>query len=246
MRHTLAFVGAGEFEPWSEPVDRWVLERAEGDGTVLILPTASAPEGEAVFEGWGRKGLEHFAGLGVPAEVLPVRGREDAGREDLAERVREASVVYVSGGNPAYLANALRGSVLCRAIWERMERGFGYIGCSAGVACLTETTYDTSAANVASGSVWVPGLRYARGVRFAPHWDTVERWYPGAHAFITASLRPGETLIAIDEETAMVGDGSGWTVLGRSAVRVYREERWRTVPAGEGFELPIELGPPPG
>lgn len=43
-----------------------------------------------------------------------------------------------------------------------------------------------------------------------------------------------------------MGDGLAWTVLGRSAVRVYREGRWRTVLAGEGSELPIELGPPPG
>lgn len=243
MRRALAFLGAGEFEPWSEPVDRWVLERADGDGTVLILPTASAPEGEEVFEGWARKGLAHFDALGVRAEVLPVRGRADAERADLAERVRGASVVYASGGNPAYLADVLRGSALCRAIWERMDRGLGYIGCSAGVACLTETTYDTGVPDIASDAVWARGLGYVRGVLFAPHWDTVERWYPGAQAFIAASLRPGETLVAIDEETAMAGDGSAWSVLGRSAVHVYRDGRFRTVPAGEGFELALELGP---
>ncbi len=33
---TFAFLGAGEFEPWSEAVDRWVLERTDGDGRVLI------------------------------------------------------------------------------------------------------------------------------------------------------------------------------------------------------------------
>ncbi len=88
---------------------------------------------------------------------------------------------------------------------------------------------------------WV--LERADGVLFAPHWDTVERWYPGAQACITASLRPGETLVAIDEETAMAGDGSAWSVLGRSAVHVYRDGRFRTVPAGEGFELALELGP---
>jgi cyanophycinase len=246
VSRVLAFLGAGEFEPWSEPVDRWVLERAAGDGRVLILPTASAPEGDEVFEGWARKGLEHFAALGVPAEVLPIKRREDAERGDLAERVRAASVVYASGGNPSYLADVLRGSAVCRALWEGMEAGLGYVGCSAGVACLTETTYDTAVLDLASEAVWAPGLGYARGVLFAPHWDTVERWYPGAQAFIAASLGPGETLVGIDEATAMVGDGSAWSVLGRSAVHVYREGRWRTVPAGEGFELALELGPPRG
>lgn len=85
-----------------------------------------------------------------------------------------------------------------------------------------------------------------RGVLLAPHWDTVERWYPGARAFIAGSLRPGETLVATHEATAMVGDGSAWSVLGRAAVHVYREGGWMRVPAGERFALPLELGPPPG
>lgn len=244
MSRVLAFLGAGEFEPWSAAVDRWVLDRARGDGTVLVLPTAAAPEGEEVFVGWGRRGLAHFEALGIPAEVLPVRGREDADRADLAERVRRASAVYLSGGNPWYLAAALRGTAVCRAIWERLPEGLGYLGCSAGVACLTEVTFDTGVPNVASDAVWKPGLAYVRGVRFAPHWDTVERWYPGAHAFIERSLRPGETLVGIDEATAMVGDGEAWEVLGRSAVHVYREGRWTRVPAGERFRLALDMGPP--
>jgi hypothetical protein len=37
-----ALLGSGEFLPWTSEVDDWVLERATGEG-VLILPTASAP-----------------------------------------------------------------------------------------------------------------------------------------------------------------------------------------------------------
>jgi hypothetical protein len=37
---TFALLGSGEFEPWSAAVDRWALGEAEGDGRVLILPTA--------------------------------------------------------------------------------------------------------------------------------------------------------------------------------------------------------------
>ena len=89
-----ALLGSGEFEPWSEVADRWLLERVTGDGRVVIAPTASSREGEAVFEEWGRKGLEHFASIDVEAEVLPVRTRDDAERDELAARLEEASVVY--------------------------------------------------------------------------------------------------------------------------------------------------------
>lgn len=243
MTRAYAFLGAGEFEPWSEVVDRWVLERAEGDGRVLILPTASAPEGDEVFDEWAGKGLAHYGLLGIPAEVLPMKTREDAERAELVERVREASVVYFSGGNPYHLASVLRGSAFCRAMVDRLEDGLGFVGCSAGVACLTEVTYDT-AGDLLSREVWKPGLSYVRRLLFAPHWDTVEQWFPGAQAFIVASLEPGQTLVAIDEDTAMVGDGGRWDVLGRAAVHVHRDGAWVDHHAGEGFELALELARP--
>jgi len=62
-------MGSGEFEPWSAEMDRQVLDRANGDGRVLILPTASAKEGDEVFDGWAAKGLAHYSSLGIPAEV---------------------------------------------------------------------------------------------------------------------------------------------------------------------------------
>src|SRR2546425_4751050 len=98
----MALLGSGEFEPWTEPVDRWLLERATGDGTVLILPAASAPEGDGVFDMWANMGLTHYGRLGIPAEVVPLKTREDAERPELTERVSSASMVYFSGGNPAY------------------------------------------------------------------------------------------------------------------------------------------------
>jgi cyanophycinase len=241
MSRAFAFLGAGEFEPWSEVVDRWVLERADGDGRVLILPTASAPEGDEVFAGWARRGLEHYARVGVPAEVVPVKTREDAERPEYVEAVTSASAVYFSGGNPYHLASVLRGSALCRAMMERLDDGLGFVGCSAGVACLTETTYDTAVEDLTSAEVWKPGLSYVRGVLFAPHWDVVETWFPGAQAFIAASVHPGQMLVAIDEGTAMLGDGAAWTVVGRSGVHLLRDGEWTHVHAGDGFELSLEL-----
>jgi len=229
MSRAFAFLGSGEFEPWTAEVDRWLLERAEGD---------------EVFDGWASKGLAHYRELGVPARVAPVRTREDADREDVVAMLRETSVVFVSGGNPWYLAETLRGSAFCRALYERLDDGLAYAGCSAGVACLTETTYDTAADEMRSGEIWKPGLGYARDVLFAPHWDVLDTWVPDAQAFIVASVGPGETLVAIDEDTAIVGDGRVWEVRGRSAAYVYRDGAWDTHPAVSAFELDIALAPP--
>jgi cyanophycinase-like exopeptidase len=239
---SMALLGAGEFEPWSEVVDRWTLEGRDGDGRVLVVPTAAAPEGDESFATGAAMGLDHYSGNGVVAEVLPMKTREDAQRDEVADRVRGASAVYFSGGNPYYLARTISDTAFWRVLRQEMDRGLVYVGCSAGVACLTQITYDTAVEDLTSSEVWKPGLGFVRGILFAPHWDMVEEWFPGAHAHIARAARAqGATLIAIDERTAMVGDGAAWTVLGASGVHVMREDRWTDHPAGSSVDLAFQF-----
>ncbi|HEY7477030.1 MAG TPA: Type 1 glutamine amidotransferase-like domain-containing protein [Actinomycetota bacterium] len=235
---SVALLGSGEFGAWHDDVDAWLLARANGDGSILILPTAAAPEGDDVFDRWGRMGLEHYARLGIAAEVLPVKRRDDAMDDGPVARVREASAVFFSGGNPWYLATVLSETPLWAAIQERLTDGLAYAGCSAGVACLTSTTYDSDTDDL--GAVWQPGLGYTRsGVLFAPHWDIVDSWIPGARAFIESATPPGGVLVALDEDTAMAGDGTSWEVHGRQAIHVLADGTWVSHGAGSTFELPL-------
>jgi cyanophycinase-like exopeptidase len=234
---SFALLGAGEFEPWHDDVDRWLLDRAAGDGSVLISPAAAAPEGDAMFDTWADKGLAHYERLGIPARVLPLKVREDAERADVVGMVDDASVVFFSGGNPWYLATILTGSALWARLRERMLDGLAYAGCSAGVACLTEMTYDSDSQDFET--VFQPGLGYVRNALFAPHWDIVDSWVPGAKVAITAAAPPDGVLIGLDEDTAMVGDGTAWTVHGRQAIHVYRAGSWTDHADGTSFELAL-------
>jgi cyanophycinase len=237
---TAALLGSGEFEPWSDAVDRWLLERAANpDGPVLVSPAAAAHEGEASFTSWASKGLEHYARLGVPARTLPLRTREDAHRADVIELLETAAYVFFSGGNPYRLAELLRDTPLWAELRAAMADGMPYAGCSAGVACLTERTYDSEARDL--DSVWKPGLGLVRGALFGPHWDIVDTWIPGASASIVASVPPGDVFVGLDEETAMVGRGRSWTVLGRQGIHVLRDGSWSTYRGGDAFELDLPV-----
>jgi cyanophycinase len=242
MSPAFAFLGSGEFEPWHGPVDRWLLEHSTGDGSVVILPTASAPEGDEVFRAWGEKGLTHYRDLEIPAEVLDLRTRDDADSVELIDRLARASVVFVSGGNPAYVAATLAGSPLWARLRQRMEDGMAYAGCSAGVACLTDPTFDSSSRSPDRMSAI--GLGYVTEARFAPHWDVVDAWFPGARALIEAGVPDGLTLVGLDEVTAMVGDGTAWHVTGRGGVHVLRAGSWTTFSSEDRFELPLWAEPP--
>lgn len=235
----IALLGSGEFEPWAEEVDRWVLERARDRGRVLVLPTASAPEGEGVFERWAALGVEHYRRQGVAAEILPLRTREDAERPELARELARASMVFFSGGNPAYLARVLYGTDFWRALRAELLRGLGYAGCSAGVACLGESTPDSSASMQARRLVSAPGLRLFPGLDLGPHWDVLDTYFRGLRELFVRSLPPGRRLLAIDERTAVVGDGRAWAVLGASAAHLLEDGAWRHFPAGSTFQVPL-------
>jgi cyanophycinase len=237
---SFALLGAGEFEDWHADIDRWLLAHAEGDGRVLVAPLASAPEGDDVFASWAAKGLEHYGRLGIPAQVLPVKTRDDAERPEVIAMLDGASLVFFSGGNPWHVAKTLEDTPLYARLCERIDDGLSYAGCSAGVACLTERTYDSDTDDFER--VFQRGLGYTRGVLFAPHWDILDSWVPGAREAIVGSLSPGETLIGLDERTAMVGDGVAWEVHGAAGVHLYADGTTTIHVEGAAFTLPIRGG----
>jgi cyanophycinase len=239
MTRSFALLGSGEFEPWSEEVDRWILDRvATPAGPVLILPTASAPEGDRVFDRWGDQGLAHFKGLAIPAEVLPLKAREDAERPDLMSKLAGAAMVYFSGGNPAYLADALRGTPFWKKVRTRIDQGLGYAGCSAGIACLGEVAPDSSRPDLDRDD-WHQGLELFPRVHFGPHWDMLDAYVPGLRTIIEGAVPEDRTLFAVDERTAAVGDGFTWSVMGLGRVHVRENGAWGSWEAGQSFATPL-------
>ena len=238
MSGWFGLLGSGEFQSWSHDVDSWLLERVTGDGRVLVLPTASAPEGDEVFSQWAAAGLKHFSEAGVPVEALDVRDRTDAGDAALAERVQGASIVYFSGGNPAYLASSLRNTALWRAILDGLDRGMGYIGCSAGMAALGRKAPDSSA-DTFSPELWQQGLELFPRAWLGPHWDMLDRFAPGLVEHMTRTVPPDELLVGVDEQTAMVGDGERWQVFGRGGVHLRAGDAWQRHGASDALTLSL-------
>jgi cyanophycinase len=227
-KRSFALLGSGEFEPWSAEVDRFALGSSRGgDGTVLILPTASAPEGDEVFDGWAKKGLDHFASMGIASEVLPLKTRHQATvAAEMVDRLRRASVVYFSGGNPAYLARTLVDTRFWAALLEELDRGLAYVGCSAGVAILGEIAPDSARTDLAA-ETWTAGLRLFPLTVFGPHWNMLDTYVPGISRWIIHSVPDDCQLVGIDERTAMAGSAGRWRVMGKGEVSIFGPDRAR-------------------
>ncbi|MEX1046637.1 MAG: Type 1 glutamine amidotransferase-like domain-containing protein [Actinomycetota bacterium] len=237
---TLSIFGSGEFEPWSVEIDRLAIDRARtGNGSVLILPTASAPEGDDVFHNWGQKGLDHYEGMEVPARVSALKSRADAHSDDHIAQIEDASLIYFSGGNPKYLADTLRDTPFWKAVMEAVDAGASLSGCSAGACIMGEIAPDTLEEQDWDKALATPGLKVFPGVTFGPHWNMLEHYIPGLTSVFLNRVPEGVTLITLDEDTAIAGDGDKWTVHGLREVGVRRNgDLLGTYKAGDTFETP--------
>jgi cyanophycinase len=231
----IALLGSDEFEPWTHPLDRLLIEAADGDGSVAILPTASAPEGE-VYAEWAQKGLDHFARLGVPARVIELRGREDSDSADLARQVERASLIFFSGGNPAYLARVLGGSRVWASIEAAVRHGAAYVGCSAGACVAGEYAPDSMTEHVWEDR-WVAGLRLLPGAWVIPHFDALDTHRRGLRDFFVSRVPPTGWAMGIDERTALARVGDTWHVFGEGGVFLRRGDLAFRAAGGSTFRL---------
>src|SRR5918995_4645787 len=139
----VALVGAGEFLPAMADFDQGLLAATgRSRPRVVVLPTASWPDGEAAFQRWAGMGVEHFSALGAEVEPVLVRNRADADDSAHAQAIGEADLVYLSGGKPGYLLETLDASRVGRALWDASRAGTIVAGCSAGAMVLADRQWD--------------------------------------------------------------------------------------------------------
>lgn len=225
---TLALVGSGEFLPPIEPLDRLLLERLPEPARVVVLPTASAPDGAGVPERWAKMGVEHFTRLGAAVEPVMLLTRADAESEALAAQIAAANFVYLSGGKPQYLVATLRDTPCWRAIAGVFAAGGVVAGCSAGAMALAERMVDFP-------RLWrtVPALGLAAGLAIIPHFDEL----PGMFTNLGRLASSQAVIVGVPGSTGLVGSNQHWTAQGRSSITVFTNQGKQTYPPGAQVPL---------
>jgi cyanophycinase-like exopeptidase len=231
----LALVGSGEYLPVMQSVEGMLL--AGREPRYVQIPTAAAPEGERSLRRWLDLGAAQADRLGVEQVPVVARDHAEADSAELAALVDGAGLVYLSGGNPAFLAKTLRGTRLWEAVVAAWRSGSALAGCSAGAIALTG---------------WVPsmraldrepdqGLQILPAIRVLPHFDKMLGWVPDLLTRAVLRPAPGTAVIGIDEETAIVdmtGTGHTWQVHGRQQAWVLSEGKRRGFAAGSTLTTP--------
>jgi cyanophycinase len=231
----LALVGSGEYLPVMAGVEGMLL--AGRAPRYVQIPTAAAPEGERSLQRWLDLGAAQASRLAVEQVPVVARDRVEADAPELAALVDGAGLVYLSGGNPAFLAKTLRGTRLWDAVVAAWRSGAALAGCSAGAIALTGWVPSFRALDREPD----PGLGILPNMRVLPHFDKMLDWVPDL--LTRAVLRPpsGTLVVGVDEETAIVdmtGGGHSWQVYGRQQAWVLSNGKRRGFAAGSTLTTP--------
>jgi cyanophycinase len=214
----IALVGSGEYSVTMQGLESELLHRAISRGKKNIfvqIPTASSHEGETSRAKWKRLGQEQSDRIGSECIYLPIHEREDAFNPDFVELVKDAGLIYFSGGDPHRVAEIYAGSPVWDAIVTQWESGTSLAGCSAGAMAFGGTIMGIRKSNHS------PGLNLLPDIEVIPHYDKMLGWLPDRVASFITKNTSSSTLIGIDENTALVHTDA-WRKFGKGKVHILR------------------------
>ena len=223
MNGSLALVGSGEYLPAMATFEKSLIDDGIKNGKRPIyvqIPTAAGQESDDRLEYWKQLGKTQADRLGVDSIFLPIFTREDANNPDFVSLIHNSALIYMSGGDPHYLAETLMGTALWSAIQENWRTGTSLAGCSAGAMVLSSHIPNFRLLKKAPTA----GLNLLPEIRVIPHFNKFFRWIPESAAKVLLHVPDDSILIGVDELTAIVkrsGDDH-WVVVGEAKVHVLK------------------------
>jgi cyanophycinase len=221
--------GGAEFGGRMADSDRQAMTLAGGpDVPIRIIPAAAAPDNN--HQHAGQNGRDWFRGLGATnVSVLPLIDSASANDPGIARALAKSRLIYLLGGFPHYLGQALDGSHSCQAISTAYRSGAVIAGSSAGAMVLCEYYYDPVSSQV------VKGLSLVERICILPHHNTFgQDWVPQLKKQL-----PDIFLFGIDEETGVLYNPSqgNWRVYGKGQITLYHSGHVDRFEAGQAFAL---------
>src|SRR5215218_7418460 len=203
--------GAEETEPGGEILQRFLDLAGGNDARIAIIPTASGDPQES-GEGYAKLFREMGA---MSADWLRVEQRSDANADEALSLLREASGIFITGGDQSRLVELLVGTLVMDCIRTRNADGVIVAGTSAGASILSSLMMaggtgvggDSNGSAARKGMVdVVAGFGLVQDIIIDQHFS--QRGRLGRLLSVFAGT-PGLIGIGLDEDTAALIDREG-------------------------------------
>lgn len=248
VKGKLFIIGGGK-RPAEMIQDLVHIAGVDTDGYIVVLPMASGTPDTAAYYS-----AKQFKELGLSnVYALNFESSDDMTPERL-DSVRNAKLIYISGGDQNKFMQIVDSTELYTAIHDAYKKGAVISGTSAGAAVMSQKMitgnehkhpeYTGYFRTIESENIEIgKGLGLMDNVIIDQHFI----WRMRMNRLISTCLEnPNETCIGIDESTAILVEGNTAKVYGKSQVIVLKNKSAATISVngllgGEGLELSVYL-----
>jgi len=237
-RGMLMAIGGAEDKAHDRLILRRFVALAGGAAArIAIVPTASS------IEGAGQRYKAIFLQLGAAtAEVIYIPDRAAALDPRNTVPLRDATGIFIGGGNQMRLAAILGGSPLATAIVERHAAGATIAGTSAGASILSRhmVAIGASGTGPRGGMAQLgAGFGLIDDVIIDQHFHERERL---GRLLTLVALNPGQLGLGVDEDTAaIIAPDGALEVLGRGTVTIVDGRLMTSDIAQRGPREPVNI-----
>ncbi len=198
-------------------LNRFVALAGGEDAVVVVISTASSLGHEA-----GERYRQIFSELGVKTiRPLHAMTRAQANDETFARAVRDATGIYLTGGNQLRLSSTIGGTRLAEAVLERFQNGAVVAGTSAGASAMSSHMIAFGASGATPKhrmAAIAAGLGVLPGVIVDQHFQQRNRL---GRLLSLIAQNPSLLGIGVDEDTAgIVGPDHVLEVIGRGSITI--------------------------
>jgi cyanophycinase len=215
----LVIIGGGEDRSRDKEILSRFVELSGGAAAKIVVITAASTIAEQMWDIYDKA----FGDLGVANRVhLHLKNRHDANSEDYIRDIKDATGIFMTGGDQKRLLAIIGGTALDAEMHAALKlRGACIGGTSAGASAMSGHMLAQGKADLhpEKGSVFLgAGLGFLHKVVIDQHFSERQRL---SRLLSIVAQNPYLQGIGIDEDTALVVErGVGIEVLGEGAVTV--------------------------
>jgi cyanophycinase len=215
---TLIAIGGGELAESPHvlgEITKILRKRPAALMVVMTVATNDPGEAGAKYDHLFRKeGFKHVSSVDVSQ-------RNDAFNERSLERIRDADIVFFTGGDQLNITSLMGGSPLHNLLHEKHKQGFIIAGSSAGAAMMSSSMIISGKSDSAprvGGVEIAPGMELVDGTIIDTHFTQ-----RGRHGRLLTAVAhyPQAVGLGIDERTALVFNDGEMKVVGEGVVTVF-------------------------
>ena len=211
----VALVGGDEFSPHCLEMDTRILSLIKplsGSPKVAIVPTAAAFQRPDLA---AENGIKYFKSLGADSYAVSILSKSDANNDKFFPDLKEANLIYLTGGDPNHLVSVLRNSIILSLIGALATQGCFIAGSSAGAMVLGNQMFHRGVTT---------GLSLIGDIITLPHHENSDP--ASIHKSIVSLLPRNSKTYRIDGGTGLIFTGSGTEILGKGTVTSYNRDGW--------------------